>query len=378
MNPESQVLALLRDQIAEIVFGTIFLFIGLSACTIAVIRRESGARIFAWLGAWSAMYGSMRLTQSTPVLLALPTSLRAGAPYLNTAATYLVLVTGALAFAELSLGAMRWFARVCAMIALAIALGGIAFFVFTGSNDKLIPLNNLLAACLLLVLIVVVAIPRLSRKYLVLSDRGVLAVGIVVFCVEAMYANLSRSSGHRVSVMKFDHLGFAILLFCFGYAAVQISLSNEKRLMSIENELQIARQLQLSILPNTIPRLQNVGIVATYEPMTAVAGDFYEFLPVDQHRAGFFVADVSGHGVPAALIASMIKMAVQSVKEWASDPAEVLRQLGNVLDGQLQGQFVTAAYLWIDSETGKGRYSAAGHPPLLCWRQRRRFDPDRE
>jgi serine phosphatase RsbU (regulator of sigma subunit) len=103
--------------------------------------------------------------------------------------------------------------------------------------------------------------------------------------------------------------------------------------------------------------------------MTAVAGDFYEFIPVDQHRVGVLVADVSGHGVPAALIASMIKVAVQSVVSCAQDPAEVLRRLNRILSGQLRGQFVSAAYLWVDMEIRKALYSAAGHPPLLHWRE---------
>jgi sigma-B regulation protein RsbU (phosphoserine phosphatase) len=102
--------------------------------------------------------------------------------------------------------------------------------------------------------------------------------------------------------------------------------------------------------------------------MTAVAGDFYEFVGVDDYRAGFLVADVSGHGVPAALIASMIKMAAQSVTAFAHDPGELLRRLRSSLSAQLQGQFVSAAYLWIDSESRVARYSAAGHPPLLYWK----------
>ena len=130
----------------------------------------------------------------------------------------------------------------------------------------------------------------------------------------------------------------------------------------------IARQLQFSILPTTTPQLRNLRIAAVYEPMTEVAGDFYEYLPVDEYRAGFLVADVSGHGVPAALIASMIKVAAQSVVAWADDPGELLRRLGDILSGQLRGQFVSAAYLWIDTETRTARYSAAGHPPLLFWR----------
>jgi serine phosphatase RsbU (regulator of sigma subunit) len=143
--------------------------------------------------------------------------------------------------------------------------------------------------------------------------------------------------------------------------------ANERRLSTIENDLAIARQLQFSILPTTTPRLSRLRIAATYEPMTAVAGDFYEFLSVDEHRIGFLIADVSGHGVSAALIASMIKVAVQSVAAHAANPAELLRQLGGVLSADLRGQFVSAAYLWIDTEAAIALYSAAGHPPLLHW-----------
>jgi sigma-B regulation protein RsbU (phosphoserine phosphatase) len=103
--------------------------------------------------------------------------------------------------------------------------------------------------------------------------------------------------------------------------------------------------------------------------MTAVAGDFYEFIPLDRKRIGVLVADVSGHGVPAALIASMIKVAMQSVLPSAHDPGAVLRGLNQLLSGQLRGQFVSTAYLWLDTENQTALYSAAGHPPLLRWRQ---------
>jgi sigma-B regulation protein RsbU (phosphoserine phosphatase) len=102
--------------------------------------------------------------------------------------------------------------------------------------------------------------------------------------------------------------------------------------------------------------------------MTAVGGDFNEFVPVDRHRAGFLVADVSGHGVPAALIASMVKVAVHSVAAAAPDPAELLARLRSVLLAHLRGQYVTVAYLWLDAENRTARYSAAGHPPLVVWR----------
>jgi serine phosphatase RsbU (regulator of sigma subunit) len=103
--------------------------------------------------------------------------------------------------------------------------------------------------------------------------------------------------------------------------------------------------------------------------MTAVAGDFYDFLRVDDWRLGILVADVSGHGVPAALIASMVKIAVTAQLQNADDPARVLTGINQALVGQLNGQFVTAAYLFVDLEGRRMRYAAAGHPPLLWWRQ---------
>jgi serine phosphatase RsbU (regulator of sigma subunit) len=103
--------------------------------------------------------------------------------------------------------------------------------------------------------------------------------------------------------------------------------------------------------------------------MEAVAGDFCEFIAVDENRTGILVADVTGHGVPAALIAAMIKVAMQSVMHCANDPGEVLRGLNRILSPQLGAHLVSAAYLWLDTENRVGTYSAAGHPPLLQWRE---------
>jgi sigma-B regulation protein RsbU (phosphoserine phosphatase) len=227
--------------------------------------------------------------------------------------------------------------------------------------------NNLLAVFFLLVLITAFAVPRISRKYFVLPSRGVLTVGMLLFAVDAIYGNVMRPLG-RPAPSIWGDLGFAILLFSLGYVAVQMLFANERRLLSIEKELAIAHELQMSILPTGNPELTNLRFTSAYRPMTDVAGDFYEFLVVDQHRVGILVADVSGHGVPAALIAAMIKVALRSVASYAHDPREVLCRLNRILSGQMQDQFVTAAYLWLDTEKRKALYSAAGHPPLLRWR----------
>jgi sigma-B regulation protein RsbU (phosphoserine phosphatase) len=128
---------------------------------------------------------------------------------------------------------------------------------------------------------------------------------------------------------------------------------------------------QAKIIPSSSPELSSLRIAAAYHPMTYVAGDFYDFIPVDRNRVGFLVADVTGHGVPAALIAVMIKMAIQSIVPYAHNPQEVMRGLNRALSGQLRGQLVSAAYLWLDTENRRALYSAAGHPPILRWREGR-------
>jgi sigma-B regulation protein RsbU (phosphoserine phosphatase) len=364
----SQALAMLRAQVADLILGSVFLFIGLTACAIAGIRRRSGTRIFAWLGIWSALYGAVQLSQSQVVVAVSPRWLQISAPYANPVMTYLLVFPCALSFRELSLGKMRFLLNVVVFAELAIAVVGSAFFFMTGSDARLMFYNQLLIACMLVVLTTVVAVPRLCSKYLVLSDRGVLATGTLVFTVEALYNSLSGPVGYKTPRIL-DHFGFAILLFSFGYVALRLVFANEHRLLTIENELAIARDIQRSILPSSVPKLNHIRLSAAYLPMTAVAGDFYEFIPVDQNRIGILVADVSGHGVPAALIASMLKVAVQTLAACASEPGAMLRGLNRVLSGQLHGQLISAAYLWLDTEACRALYSAAGHPPLLYWRQ---------
>jgi serine phosphatase RsbU (regulator of sigma subunit) len=143
----------------------------------------------------------------------------------------------------------------------------------------------------------------------------------------------------------------------------------ERQLLTIRSELETARRIQLSILPRQIPQLKGLDIAARYIPMTSVAGDFYDFLVVDDQRIGILVADVSGHGMPAALIASMLKIALAAQGSTARDPARVLSGLNEALCGKFQGHYITAAYALIDTAKHTICYAGAGHPPLLLMDQ---------
>jgi phosphoserine phosphatase RsbU/P len=366
MTPEEHALELLRGQLSAILPGIAFLLFGLAAASIAAIRRRSRVRILLWLAIWSGMYGVRLLTESSAFIAALPRPIQTGVPYVNVVIAYLLVVFASLAWLELALGELRTFLKFVVFAGTAIGLAGIGWFVVTGRADTFILYNNLLTLCGLLILLTVVAVKKLSDKFLVLPNRGVLAAGTLVFAVEAVYVNFSRFFHHR-TLPILDSAGFAVLLASFAFVAARILFTNERRLLSIENELATARQIQFSILPAGVPELTGLSVAAAYYPMTAVAGDFYDFLQIDEHRVGFFMADVSGHGVPAALIASMLKVATRFVAESASDPAALLGGLNRIFSDQLHNKFVTAAYLLVDLEAHRALYSAAGHPPLLHW-----------
>jgi phosphoserine phosphatase RsbU/P len=138
-----------------------------------------------------------------------------------------------------------------------------------------------------------------------------------------------------------------------------------RQLQTIQSEMDTARQIQLSILPREIPAIKGLDIAARYIPMASVAGDFYDFIPIDDKRIGILVADVSGHGMPAALISSMLKIALDGQTACALEPERVLAGLNRALCGKFQGHFVTAVYVVVDTERQRLLYAGAGHPPLI-------------
>jgi phosphoserine phosphatase RsbU/P len=369
MSATDAALETLRGQVTDIVLGTIFLSIGVTACAIAAIRWRRGVRILVWWGIWSGLYGLQTLVQTPAVLTVLPHAFKTVTPYVGTAVMYLLLVSALFAWRELTLGKLRLFLQLEIFAGLAIALIGFVTFVLGGPDNKWMFYNGLLALFALLVLLAVVLVPKFS-KFLVIPNHRILTAGTLIFTLEALYTNLSNVFHYR-SLPMASSLGFAVLLFSLGYVALEIMFTNERRLLSIETELETARQIQSSILPAGVPELENLRIAASYQPMTSVAGDFYHFLRSDDNHLGILVADVSGHGIPAALISSMIKVAMQSVAVHADDPAQVLGGLNRILSSEAHGQLVSAAYVWIDTENRNALYSAAGHPPLLCWRNTR-------
>src|SRR5215471_229604 len=138
-----------------------------------------------------------------------------------------------------------------------------------------------------------------------------------------------------------------------------------EQLSALNTELEMARKIQLSILPHELPKLAGLDIAARFHPMASVGGDFYDFINIDDKHLGILLADVSGHGLPSALIASMLKVALAGQVGHASEPGKVLSGLNKILYGKFTENFVTAAYIWVDLENRLLRYAGAGHPPVV-------------
>lgn len=132
---------------------------------------------------------------------------------------------------------------------------------------------------------------------------------------------------------------------------------------ALDKELAIARDIQRSVIPRHPPVLDRLDIAARFRPRESVGGDFYDFM-VTPDRVEILIADVSGHGVPAALITAMIKIAFAQDKD-VRDPAERLDRLNRALTGNLDRHFVTAMAVHIEPLTGQVTLASAGHPALL-------------
>ncbi len=143
------------------------------------------------------------------------------------------------------------------------------------------------------------------------------------------------------------------------------AVRKNNRLDSLHKELEIARRIQYSILPDKLPDLPGLDIQVSYKPMDLIGGDFYDYHYTDTRRIGILVADVSGHGIPASLIASMVKIAFYMQALLYDQPDKLLMNIHNTLYGKCETHFVAASYIYIDLDRMKLVHSNAGHSPLI-------------
>src|SRR5215207_6465632 len=130
-----------------------------------------------------------------------------------------------------------------------------------------------------------------------------------------------------------------------------------------EHELRVARLIQHTLLPKSLPELEGHQIAVYYQPAREVGGDFYDFLDLPDGRLGLIVGDVSGKGVPAAIVMAITRTLLRAAYRMGSPaPGEILEQANNILYRDIPANmFVTCLAALLDSRTGRLQYANAGH-----------------
>lgn len=144
----------------------------------------------------------------------------------------------------------------------------------------------------------------------------------------------------------------------------------EKQNEILEMEIEMAKKVQMSLLPHKLPEIPKATIAFKYEAMMGVGGDFIDvYYKEGSNRLGLFICDVVGHGISAAFLASMAKMALNNWGDQIDDPVAALETMRELLFDSLGDKFLTACMASLDLNTGKFIFVNAGHPPIMIVRK---------
>jgi sigma-B regulation protein RsbU (phosphoserine phosphatase) len=346
-------------QFGQLAAGVLILATGIIQIAFARPFGRHRNTALAALGLGGVLYGVRLLSAQDDVRALLPAS-DLFWRYLDTDLTYLLLVP-ILYFLELTVGSgwrnsIRWLRLTATVYAVAAILIDAVMKVpqaAKGPNGYIV-----------VVTIALIVVNTLRIRTAEFPGLRVVRAGILIMGAFVLFENVVNDRFLHGD-WNVEWIGVLSLLGCLGYVAMTRAIETDRHLHDLKHELETARQIQVSILPRHMPVVDGLALGARYLPMTAVAGDFYDFLELGAGRVGILVADVSGHGVPAALIASMVKVAFVAQSAHADHPGRVLAGMNAIFCGRLERQFITAAYVYIDVPGGSLRYGAAGHPPAL-------------
>lgn len=169
---------------------------------------------------------------------------------------------------------------------------------------------------------------------------------------------LARVMGHMRHQLIAQHQRLQTMV-----VELREALVTKTKLAGLQQELQIASAVQLSILPRAMPADPRLEMDCRILPAREVGGDFYDYILLDDHRIGFVIADVSGKGVPAALFMAISRTLLKATAMFVAQPSSCIQRLNDLLAAENEQMlFVTLFYGVLDLRTGDVEYVNAGHP----------------
>ena len=172
--------------------------------------------------------------------------------------------------------------------------------------------------------------------------------------------------GHRIKIAAKDQLGELALSFNQMTGSIENLLQTAAEKKRLEEELRIARQIQMSLLPRGPIDFPGLAITALCVPAREVGGDYYDFFRLPQNRLGVLIADVSGKGTSAALYMAELKGLVLSLSQIYFSPRQLLVEVNRIISENLDSRsFITMTYAVLDLDQGSMTFARAGHTPMI-------------
>lgn len=361
---------MLRIDILTFVASITICLTGGVALAIYILRLRSKERDLLWIGLFAVLYGA-DLVLRNPIFQSGFGSPHAIAQFLPRILNACSIVPALLLFEEFY--GRGWHSLLhWVIVGYGVTAAGLYGFMLAHDLPQLIPS----AGTILVIFVPLVLGIGILFRYQPprLEHSNVLFAGLLCFFLAFSIDHLRNAKAGEWRP-GLEPYGFIVLLICLAIVATRRVLADEQRLKTLNDQVHAAAAIQASILPRSVPAMAQARVAVRYIPATDVAGDFYDFPKTSPNCVDIFVADVMGHGMPAALVASMVKVAVRLNSREGGHPERVIQNLNAILCDQAPGQLVTATYFHLDLSTMSGTYSAASQPvPLLWSRAHQRLD----
>jgi phosphoserine phosphatase RsbU/P len=206
--------------------------------------------------------------------------------------------------------------------------------------------------------------------YAVALAVGLLLARSITRSVHALSRGTERLRQGRfdqpIPVKSRDQLGELAESFNLMSRDIQLFMRESAEKERLEEELRIARRIQMSLLPQGTVSVPHLSIAASCIPATEVGGDYYDLLPLSDDRLAVLVADVSGKGTSAALYMAELKGLMLSLSRVHDSPAALLAETNRILAGDMDARsFITITYAVLEPRERRMRFARAGHSPLI-------------
>ena len=222
---------------------------------------------------------------------------------------------------------------------------------------------------LIIVLLLVVGILFLFIQFVALVFGLALARSITGSIHELFIGTVQVQQGdfsHKIEVKARDQLGELANSFNAMTSRLTSLLAEMAEKKRLEEELRIARDIQMSLLPQGPLRMPGLQMTAHCSPAREVGGDYYDFFAIDEHRVGILIADVSGKGTSAALYMAELKGLMLSLTQIHTSPRELMVAANRIIAHNLDARsFITMTYAVLDMSNRTMTYARAGHTPLI-------------